>query len=151
MTLALIILQQDVPQDVVDQFVENLRKGIAETLKATTKSGGKNLADSISAYQESPKIIRVVSSLPHAAAVDRGTPPRVMWELINKVVGLKLPGGITVFRRVSLSAIMRGKWRKPARRGINFVSLGADKAKMGLPMPINFQVVRPPITVLDVM
>lgn len=151
MTLALIMLQQDLPPEIVDQFVENLHKGIAETLKANTKSGGQALADSISAYQESPKIIRIVSSLPYAAAVDRGTPPRVMWELINRVVGLKLPGGITVFRRVSLKSVMQGKWRKPARRGINFVDLGADKAKAGLPVPINFRVVKPPITVMDVM
>lgn len=144
MTLALIIIDDETTDEAVQEFVDKLKPGLAEAIRMTAKNPHGDLAESLSVHVESRKVIKIETSSKYAEAVDRGTRSRQMWNLINRVVPLKLPGGTTIFRRVSLNSITKGKWRYPGTPGLNFVEKGAQLAKAMTELPINFEIRKPP-------
>lgn len=144
MTLAVILVDEDATDEAVAEFVDKLKPGIREILQHGTKSSSGELADSLAIHVENRRVIRIESSAKHAGSVDRGVMPHAMWYLINKVVPLKLPGGTTVFRRVSLESIIKGKWRHPGTTGLNFVERGAELARARMELPLRFRMQKPP-------
>ena len=144
MTLALIMLDDDTTDEATAEFADKLKPSLREVLRQGTKSGSGSLADSLSIHVENRKVIRITSSAKYAAALDQGTRSRIMWGLINKIVPLKLSGGTTIFRRVTLSSLIRGKWRYPGTPGLNFVEKGAQLAKARADSPVGYRIQRPP-------
>jgi hypothetical protein len=149
MALAIIVIDEDASDEAIAQFKENLKPGISEAIRNVSKSPTGKLADSISIQEEGLRVIRVVSSAPYADEVDSGSRPRTMWNLINRVVPLKL-SGTTIFRKVTLKSILEGKWHYPGTPGKAFVEKGADLARKKMDRPISFRIVKPPLTVIDV-
>jgi len=149
MSLAIIIIDEDASEEAIAQFKERLKPGISDAIRNVCKSPTGNLADSISIQDIGPRTIRVVSSAPYAEEVDKGSRPRIMWNLINRVVPIKL-SGTTVFRKVTLKSILEGKWQFPGTPGKAFVEKGAHLARKKMDEPISFRVVKPPLTVIDV-
>lgn len=144
MSLAIILIDEETTDEAMSAFVNNLKPGLHEALRLNTKRGTGDLAESLAIHVDSRRVIRIESSKKYAAALDRGTRSRQMWYLINKVVPLKLPGGTTIFRRVSLDSIIKGKWRHPGTPGLNFVEKGVRLAKAMTELPVGFQVQKNP-------
>jgi hypothetical protein len=149
-SLAYIVMDPDVPSERIEEFVGRLPAAISEAIRLNAKKDSGNLADSIEVNLEGRRVIRISSSLPYAKAVQEGTSPRVMWNLINRVVPLKLPGGLTVFRKVSLKSILSGKWRYPGTAGLQFVEKGAQRAKAAMSGPVGFIIKKTPTMVIDI-
>lgn len=150
MTLAIIILDDETTDEAVAEFATKLKPGIREILRRGTKTSSGDLADSISVHVENRNVIRISSSEDYAVALDRGTRSRIMWSLINKIVPLKLPGGTTIFRRVTLASLIRGKWRYPGTPGLNFIEKGAQLAQANTEGQIGYRIQKPPPVVATV-
>jgi len=150
MTLAIIVMDDETTDEAMDEFVSKLKPGLSEALRLGTKKGTGSLAEDLAIHVDGRRVIRIESSKKYAEALDRGTRSRQMWSLINKVVPLKLPGGTTIFRRVSLDSIIKGKWRYPGTPALNFVEKGARLAKANTELPVSFEV-RKPITVVGIV
>jgi len=144
------MLDDEMTDEAVAEFASKLKPGLREALRRSTKTGSGDLADSLSIHVEGRKVIRITSSARYAVALDRGTRSRIMWGLINKVVPLKLSGGTTIFRRVTLSSLIRGKWRYPGTPGLNFVEKGAQLAKAFTDSPVGYRIQKPPSVVATV-
>jgi len=149
MSLAIIIIDENASKEAIAQFKERIKPGIAEAIRNVCKSPTGNLAESISIHEEGLRTIRIVSSAQYAEEVESGSRPRTMWNLINRVIPIKL-SGTTVFRKVTLKSILEGKWSYPGTAGKLFVEKGANLARKRMDQPISFRVVKPPITVIDV-
>ncbi len=149
MSLAIIVIDENASDEAIAQFKERLKPGIGEAIRNVCKSPTGNLADSISIHELGPRTIRIVSSADYADEVESGSRPRTMWNLINRVVPIKL-SGTTIFRKVTLKSILEGKWRYPGTPGKAFVEKGANLARKRMDHPIAFRVVKSPLTVIDV-
>jgi hypothetical protein len=131
MALAVIRFSGDTDDDVIEEFAGKVEAGIKAYLVRNTKKGSGVLAESIRSYVYGKEIV-VESDAPHAKVMDKGSQGKVMWSLINKVVPIKLGDGRTIFRRVTMESIARGKWRQGPRAGLEFVRRGIDLAKSGM-------------------
>jgi hypothetical protein len=131
MPLAVIRFTDDVDEDVLESFAEKVEAGIKAYLMRNTKKGSGVLAESVRSYVYGREII-VESDAPHAKVMDKGSQGKVLWSLINKVVPIKLGDGRTIFRRVTMESIARGKWRQGPRVGLEYVRRGIDLAKSGM-------------------
>jgi hypothetical protein len=129
MSLAVISFTEDQTPQVKAEFAHEVEVGIKEYLNRNLKNPTGRLEQSIEAHVYGKHII-VDSNMPYAKEVDQGRrTTEVMWNLINRVVPIKLGGGRTIFRRVTLESILKGKWRKRPRPGMNFVEHGVDTAR----------------------
>jgi hypothetical protein len=149
MSLAIIIIDENASDEAIAQFKERLKPGIADAIRNVCKNPTGNLADSISLHEEGLRTIRIVSSADYADEVESGSRPRTMWNLINRVVPIKL-SGTTIFRKVTLKSILEGKWNYPGRPGKEFVEKGANLARKSMDHPISFRIVKPPLSIIDV-
>lgn len=149
MALAIIVIDEDASDEAIAQFKERLKPGISEAIRNVCKSPTGTLAESISIQEVGLRTIRIVSSASYAGEVDSGSRPRTMWNLINRVVPIKL-SGTTIFRKVTLKSILEGKWHYPGTPGKAFVEKGAHLARKKMDHPISFRIVKPPLTVIDV-
>jgi hypothetical protein len=128
MPLAVIKFTEEQSDDVLEDFAEEVRIGIAEYLNEHTRGTGRT-ADSIRAHVYGKEIV-VESDVPWAKVLDEGSfDSRVMWHLINQVVPIKLEGGRTIFRKVTLESIQAGGWRKKPQVGLDFVRKGIERAR----------------------
>lgn len=139
MALAFITFTEEPSPSVKEEFAEEVGVGIKEYLNRNLKNPTGRLEQSIKSYVYGKHIV-VDSNVPYAKEVDQGRQTtEVMWNLINRVVPLKLEGGRTIFRRVTLDSILRGKWRRRPRPGINFVERGVEiaRSRMSIRAQIN--------------
>jgi len=144
MSLAIILIDEGTDDEAIAEFVSKLKPGLQEAIRLNAKHSTGALAESLSVDMDMRRVIRIESSKEYAAEVDRGSRSRMMWGLINKVVPLKLPGGTTIFRKVSLTSLIRGKWRYPGTQGLDFVEKGAELARARMSGPIGFRIQRTP-------
>jgi hypothetical protein len=129
MPLAIITFTEEQPPEVKAEFAREVETGIKAFLRRNLKNPTGRLEHSIQAYVYG-KHIAVDSDVPYAREVDQGKKTsEVMWNLINKVVPIKLDGGRTIFRRVTLNSILRGKWKQSPRPGLNYVDRGVEIAR----------------------
>jgi len=129
MPLAIIKFTEEQTPEIKAEFAQEVESGIRAFLRRNLKNPTGRLEDSVRSYVYGKHIV-VDSDVPYAKEVDQGNPrSRVMWNLINRVVPIKLGGGRTIFRRVTLDSILRGKWRQAPRAGLNFVERGVDIAR----------------------
>lgn len=129
MPLAFITFTEEQTPEVKQEFAQEVQSGIKEFLRRNLKNPTGRLEESVRAYVYGKHIV-IDSDVPYAREVDQGNPhSRVMWNLINRVIPLKLDGGRTIFRRVTLDSILRGKWKTAPRKGINYVDAGVEIAK----------------------
>lgn len=148
MALAIIVIDENSSEEAIEEFRDKLKVGIAEAIRNVCKSPTGNLSDSISLQYDGLRTIRVVSSASYADEVESGSRPRIMWNLINRVVPIKL-SGTTIFRKVTLRSVLEGKWRYPGTPGKAFVEKGAALTRKKMEHPISFRIVKPPLTVVD--
>jgi hypothetical protein len=126
--LAVIEFRQTPSDEVVEEFAADVQTGIKNYLRRHTRGTGK-LEESIRARVFGKEII-VESDVPYAGTVDRGShTSKTMWNLINQVIPLKLKDGRTIFRKVTLESIRRGKWQTKPRQGMDYVGRGVTLAK----------------------
>jgi hypothetical protein len=149
MPLDILVIDENASVEAIAQFKENLKPALSDAIRNVCKSPTGRLADSLSIHEEGPRTIRIESSVDYADEVDSGSRPRIMWNLINRVVPIKL-SGTTIFRKVTLKSILEGKWHYPGTPGKDFVEKGAALARKKMDQPISFRVVKPPLTVIDV-
>lgn len=149
MNLGVIVLDESTSEEAVEQFAARLKPSLRQALELVCKETSGKLAQSLDIVPEGPRVLRVVSSLEYGKSVDRGGSPRVMWNLINRVVPLKL-NGTTIFRKVTLNSLLRGRWRYPGTAGKGFVEKGAALAKAGMDLPVQFRVVKSAVSVVDI-
>jgi hypothetical protein len=117
-----------VTEDVLEEFAEDVQQGIKNYLRRHTRGTGR-LESSIRAYVYGREII-VESDVPYAKTVDQGTlASKTMWNLINQVIPLKLKDGRTIFRKVTLDSIRRGKWQTKPRPGKEYIERGVELAR----------------------
>lgn len=129
MPLAIITFTEEQSPEIKKEFAQEVETGVRAYLRRNLKNPSGRLEESIRAFVFGKHIV-VDSDVPYAKEVDQGNPrSRVMWNLINRVIPLKLGGGRTIFRRVTLDSILRGKWKQAPRRGLNFVERGVDIAR----------------------
>jgi len=129
MSLAYIVFSENYSPEIKAEFAGEVETGIKAFLRQTLKNPTGRLEDSIKAHVYG-KYIVIESDVPYAREVDQGKrSSEPMWSLINRVVPIKLGGGRTIFRRVTLESILKGKWRSKPRPGINFVEGGVAIAK----------------------
>lgn len=138
MALARITFTEEHTPEVKAEFAREVESGVKEFLRHNLKSPTGRLEESIRAYVYGKHIV-VDSDVPYAKEVDQGRRARVMWSLINHVVPIKLDGGRTIFRKVTLDSILRGKWKQPSLPGIKFVEGGVEiaKSRMSIRAQIN--------------
>jgi hypothetical protein len=149
MPLAIIVIDEGASDEAIEQFKKKLKPSIAEAIRNVCKNETGKLADSISIQEVGQRTIQIVSSVPYADEVESGSRPRTMWNLINRVVPIKL-SGTTIFRKVTLKSILEGKWNYPGTPGKFFVEKGANLARKEMEQAISFRIVKPPLTVIDV-
>jgi hypothetical protein len=143
MILAVIDLKEPNPK-LLEELAADSVRGIREYLRIHTRGSG-DLSESIRANVYGKQVI-VESDMPYAASLDRGTSSRrTMWNLINKVIPLKLKDGRTIFRRVTLSSILRGKWQHGPKLGTDYAIRGIELAVMkSVPLGLsNIKITRP--------
>lgn len=139
-TLAIIKFTEEQSPGVMEDFSEEVVRGIRDYLYKKTKGTGR-LASSIKAQVYGKQIV-VESDVPYARAADQGfVRSRSMWGLINKVIPLKLRDGTVVFRRVTLESLLRGKWRTRPRPGLEFVERGVELARSRLSLRAQLSIV----------
>lgn len=127
MNLGLIVFNEDQAQETLQDFAQDVERGVKAYIRRHVKGTGK-LENSIRAHVFGRHIM-VTSDQTYAGVVDRGRKStRTQWELINQVIPIKLKGGRTIFRRVTLESIRRGKWRTGPTQGLDFVRKGAEEA-----------------------
>lgn len=144
MPLAVISFEAGVPQENVEIFAKDVVGGIREFLFRNLKSRTGRLEDSIYSVVYGKAII-IDSNVPYAKIRDRGSfQSKVLWDLINKVVPLKLHGR-TVFRRVTVESILRGSWRQKPVPAMDYIRGGIEiaRSKTEVPGPLRPTVVKP--------
>ena len=144
MPLAVIKFSEEQSPDVVQEFAEEVEGGIKAWLAQNTHGTGKT-AKSIRAHVYGREII-IESDVPWAETLDRGShETRVMWDLINRVVPIKLKSGRTIFRKVTLESIRAGKWRQKPREGLDYIRKGIELARSGMSLraQLDFVVEKP--------
>lgn len=73
---------------------------------------------------------------PYARAVEEGVRPHTMWHLAGKTVPIKkFAGGqqSTIFRKATIGAMLRGKWKHPGSIGKRFMKKGVERTVAELP------------------
>lgn len=126
--LAIITFSEDPPQEVIERVIAAVEKNVKEAVKTSSQHNSPGgLADSIQVYQSLEGIV-IDSDKEYARAVNDGYGPHAMYNLIGKVIPIKLTSGITIFRKVTMEAIQRGRWRKPGRAGKDYVRKGVQNA-----------------------
>ena len=129
MSLAVITFTEEQSPEVKAEFAKEVETGVKAFLHRNLKNPTGRLEESIKAYVYGKHIV-VDSDVPYAKEIDQGKKTtEVMWNLINRVVPIKLGGGRTIFRRVTLDSILRGKWKQSPRPGLNYVERGVEIAK----------------------
>jgi len=139
MPLAIITFTEEQPPEVKEEFAQEVTKGIKGYLHRNLKNPTGRLEQSIHAYVYG-KHIAVDSDVPYAKELDQGRKTsEVMWNLINRVVPIKLDGGRTIFRKVTLNSILRGKWKRSPSPGLNYVERGVEiaRSRMSIRAQIN--------------
>ena len=66
----------------------------------------------------------------YARAVEEGVRPHTMWHLAGKTVPIKKYAGgkqSTIFRKATIGAMLRGKWRHPGSPGKFFMKKGVQR------------------------
>jgi len=126
--LAIITFSDDPPEEVLERVREAVEAGIkAEIQRSSRKNSPGGLADSMKVYTVGESII-IDNDKTYAKMVNEGTAGRQLWNLIGKVIPLKLRSGHTIFRRVTEKAIREGKWRTPSQPAKDFVRRGVNQA-----------------------
>jgi len=126
--LAIITFSEDPPLEVLERVIAEVESSVKKAVRTSSKHSSRGgLADSIKVYQALQGIV-IDSDKEYARLVNEGHGEHVMYNLIGKVVPLKLTSGVTIFRRVTLEAIQRGRWRSPGRAGKDFVRRGVQDA-----------------------
>jgi len=126
--LAIITFSEDPPQEVVERVIATIEKSVKDEVRRSSRHNSPGgLADSIKVYMSLEGIV-IDSDKEYAKLVDEGHGSHTMMNLIGKVIPIKLTSGITIFRRVTLEAISRGRWRVPGRAGTDFVRRGVQNA-----------------------
>jgi hypothetical protein len=139
-TLAIIKFSEGQSPDVLEEFSRMAVGGIREYLYKKTRGTGR-LASSIKALVYGKQIV-IQSDVPYAREVDQGfSRSKSMWNLINKVIPLKLRDGTVVFRRVTLESLLRGKWKTRPRPGLEYVERGVELAKSRLSLRAQLTIV----------
>ncbi len=108
-TLAIVRLNEDIDPPTLREFVAGVEQEVQQTYAEAGVS--PSIVDTLRAYI-SGKAIVVEGSHPAAEAIEHGTKPRVMWELLNKVIPIKTESGVTIFRKASMKSFLRGGWTR---------------------------------------
>jgi hypothetical protein len=128
--------------EMVEDFSDQIVTGIKGVIGLNAEHATGRLADSIKAHAYGRQIV-IESDLPYAGAVNKGVHlSKSLWSLINKVVPLKLSSGKVIFRRVTLDALLRGKWRSKPRPGMDYVTRGIRVASGSLRTRLNYVIER---------
>lgn len=136
------VTDHGVSDDTMEEFSEHIVSGIRGVVGMTAKHPTGQLAQSIKAHVYGKHIV-VESDLPYAEAIDKGVKhPKSVWSLINKVVPLKLSSGKVIFRRVTIDAILKGKWHRRPKAGMDFVRRGVGVASGSLRARLNYIIER---------
>lgn len=127
--LAIVTFSSDPPAEVLERVRSQLESSVRSAADSSISATASNaLPDSIHATIVNENTIVVDSDKTWAKFVDEGTSGATLMSLIGKIVPLKLKSGTTIYRRVTMEAIQRGRWRIPPRAGTNFVQEGLLKA-----------------------
>ncbi len=136
------VTDTEVSEEELETFSEEILHGMRGVLSIGTKRATGQLAESLKAHVYGKHII-VESDLAYADAVNKGThASRSAWHLINKIVPLKLDSGKIIFRRVTLESILRGKWKRRPKQGMDFVAKGVRVASGSLRTRLNYVIER---------
>lgn len=123
--LAIVTFSEDPPREVLERVRAQLEQSVREAAASNTSPTSSGaLPRSISATIFNDNTIVIDSDKTWAKYVDEGTSGVTLFSLIGKIVPLRLKSGVTIFRRVTLEAISRGRWRIPPRAGTHFVQEG---------------------------
>jgi len=123
--LAIVTFSDDPPKEVLERVRAQLEASVRQAADANTSPLAKDsLPRSIHATVLNDNTIVIDSDKTWAKYVDEGTSGATLFSLIGKIVPLRLRSGVTIFRRVTLEAISRGRWRIPPRAGTHFVQEG---------------------------
>lgn len=126
--LAVITFSEDPPQEVLARVRKQIEDGIKEEARVANRHNAPGgMVDSMKVYQVGSAII-VDNDKNYAKYVRDGTAGRQLWNLIGKVVPLKLKSGHTIFRRVTEKALREGKWKIPSQPAKDFVRRGVQRA-----------------------
>jgi len=126
--LAIITFSEDPPDEVLARVREQIEAGVKEEARIANRHNSPGgLVDSMKVYVVANAII-VDNDKAYAKYVKEGTAGRQLWNLIGKVIPLKLKSGSTIFRRVTEKALREGKWKIPAQPGKDFVRRGVQRA-----------------------
>jgi hypothetical protein len=127
--LAIVSFSDDPPEEVLERVRRQLEASVKEAANSSISAGASDaLPKSMHATIINSNTIVIDSDKTWAKYVDEGTSGSTLFSLIGKIVPLRLRSGVTIFRRVTMEAISRGRWRIPPRSGTNFVQEGMLKA-----------------------
>jgi hypothetical protein len=142
MPVAVIEMTEGVDPEIMQEFASEVVTGMREVIYRTAKHRSGRLEESLRAIVYGRTIV-VESSEPYAEVLNKGTHwSRVMWDLIGKVIPIKLDDGRIIFRKATLDSVLRGKWRTKPRTGTEFVRKGAEiaRSRMSARAFLNFSV-----------
>lgn len=127
--LAIVTFSDDPPKEVIERVRQQIENSVKQTANSNISATASDaLPNSIHATVINENTIVVDSDKTWAKYVDEGTSGATLFSLIGKIVPLRLRSGVTIYRRVTMEAIQRGKWRIPPRAGTNFVQEGLLQA-----------------------
>lgn len=132
MPVAVIEMTEAADPGAIQAFAEQVVVGMREVIYREAKNRTGRLEESLRAVVYGRSIV-IESSAPYAKAVNEGIHrSKVLWDLIGKVVPIKLGDGRVIFRKATLDSVLRGKWRTRPRMGLGYVRKGAEIARSRL-------------------
>lgn len=128
-------LNDDALDDLGEAIGDEARRLYAERVNPT-------LAEQISATVHGRAII-VRTESAAVAAIEKGQRSRVMYDMVGRTVPIRTKTGATIFRKVTIEAIARGKWHRKSIPGKRLVEKAAQMhhLRSGLREPVTVQTI----------
>ncbi len=123
--------EQALLQALADRGVMRIRQACGGIFKKSKKGFESSIRGEVRG-----RTVVWFSDVPYAEALEKGGKPRSMWSLMGKTVPMALSksvGGVTVFRKVSIKALISGKFHHPGSLGKYVMKRGVEIAMGEIP------------------
>lgn len=114
--------------EITNKAVRNIKDYLTTGI---FKSSTGRLRDSIFGYAVG-NVVHIKSDLDYADDQNDGVAAHIMWYLIGETVPIKTRMGV-IYRKASISSLLKGKWRHPGYPGKKFVEAGMAMVKNEYP------------------
>ena len=112
----------DLRGEVLGRIASRMQEAIRSYL--SSRFPGKRFSSSVRVYAVGDRIAVELDDK-FLKALNDGTKPRIMSNLVGKTVPIRTESGV-VFRKVTAASIARGGWRHPGTPGEHFVEQEAS-------------------------